>query len=125
MPTSQGVSEPFSTAKAIVTYFQAASGVAAGVGVGRPAEKPGGVGSAGGKADSTTLSGTTLRAEAAGSGVAVAAGARRVGGADVGRGAAGAAHAISASMSIDSRTRRTAGLVLIGPDQGSEVGCEE
>src|SRR5438034_5460140 len=80
MPTRRTESERFSTAKVNVTYFQAASGVAAGVGVGRPTARPISVGSAGGMPDSSTRTMTAVRAASGrGVGVAAARGAMAVG----------------------------------------------
>src|SRR5690348_5519007 len=99
MPTRRGVSDRFSTARLIVMYFQATSGVAAGVGVDRPATNPGGVGSSGGSGVSSTRSATRPSAVAVGFGVAVAA-ALRVAGTALGlleAEGAGAAHEITRS----------------------------
>src|SRR2546425_749322 len=98
MPTSLAVSAIFSIANTSVTYFHAASAVAAGVGVPREAGRPSGVGAGGGSGDSDSRIGTMRSAAGTGVGVITAVGAARAAGdaaRTVGRAAgAGAVHAV-------------------------------
>src|SRR5438445_13606224 len=115
MPTSLAVSAIFSIANTSVTYFHAASAVAAGVGVPREAGRPSGVGAGGGSGDSESRMGTMRSAAGTGVGVSTAVGAERAAGdaaSTVGLAAGvGALHAHSTAASATPTNAPT-----IGPD---------
>ena len=111
IPTSHGVSVRFSMPKAMVRYFQAASGVAYGVDVARPEVKPGGVGSAGGRGDSETRTGSSRMALVAGLAVAVGVGDGRALGGAVGLASGAGDEQASTSINRSGGIRRTASAI--------------